>query len=237
MRFKLNSFRVRFRNIIFIICISVVSTFSCKENRYNFIDEGEIHYKVEYLGSRTLLPKELMPQNMVVSFKNDNTLFELLSPFGNSGISNLSNPSKDIHDTYLSLFTIKYVYPLKPGEVYPGFESMNGMEIKKTSKTAVICGLNCENAVVTLASDKSKTFNIWYTKEIPLKNPNASTPYQEIDGVLMSFYYFIGEAEFYFEAENIYRKDIPDESFERRAKFREVSKEDITKFITKMVSL
>lgn len=228
---------MRFRSIFILLFFLAITAYSCKENRYNFIDEGEIVYSVEYLGEGTLLPKELMPKNMVVSFKNNKTLFELISPFGNSGISNLSNPSKEIHDTYLSLFTIKYVYPVKPGEWYPGFESMQGMEIRKTGRTAVICGLDCLNAEVTFSNDRNKVYNIWYTKEIPLKNPNMSTPYSEIDGVLISFFYFIGKAEFHFEAENIYRKEIPDEMFERKKKFREVSKEDIIKFIGKMVSL
>ena len=40
----------------------------------------------------------------------------MISPFGNSGILNLSNPEKGIYDTYFSLFTIKYYYAAKPGE-------------------------------------------------------------------------------------------------------------------------
>ena len=86
------------------------------------MNQGEIHYDVQYEGHVTLMPKELMPKNLVVSFKDDNIIYELISPFGNSGIINLSNPSKEIYDTYLSLFTIKYFYPSKPGELYPGFE-------------------------------------------------------------------------------------------------------------------
>ena len=59
----------------------------------------------------------------------------MVSPIGNSGILNLSNPEKDIYDTYFSLFTLKYYYAAKQGEMYPGFEAMEGMEIKKTEKT------------------------------------------------------------------------------------------------------
>ncbi len=64
----------------------------------------------------THMPKELMPKNLVVSFKDNKIIFELISPIGNSGIINLSNPSKEIYDTYLSLFTIRYFYASKPGE-------------------------------------------------------------------------------------------------------------------------
>jgi hypothetical protein len=67
------------------------------------MNQGEIHYDVQYEGHVTLMPKELMPKNLVVSFKDDNIIYELISPFGNSGITNLSNPSKEIYDTYISL--------------------------------------------------------------------------------------------------------------------------------------
>jgi len=210
---------------------------SCNKFGGRHLDQGEIHYEVRYEGHVTLMPKELMPKNLVVSFKNDNIIYELISPFGNSGITNLSNPSKEIYDTYLSLFTIKYFYPSKPGEIYPGFEAMRGINVKKTLKSSVICGFNCKNAEVTFPFDRSKIYNIWYTDEIPVGNPNASTPFSQIDGVLMSFFFFIGRSEFHFMAQNVYLKDIPDKTFERKEKFKMVSKNDINKFINKMVSL
>lgn len=183
------------------------------------------------------MPKELMPKNLVVTFKDDKIIYQLISPIGNSGIVNLSNPSKEIYDTYLSMFTIKYFYPSKPGELYPGFEAMKGIEIKETSKTRVISGFQCKNAEVTFPIDRNKIYNVWYTNEIRIKNPNASTPYKQIDGVLMSFFFFIGRSEFHFEADNIYRKEVSDKIFERKDKFVRVSKKDINKFINKMVSL
>ena len=216
--------------LIFVAC-------SCKKTGGRRINQGEIHYDVQYQGHVTLMPKDLMPKNLVVSFKNDNIIYELISPFGNSGITNLSNPSKEIYDTYLSLFTIRYFYASKPGELYPGFDAMRGMDVKKTSKSSIICGFNCKNAEVTFPFDRSKIYNVWYTDEIPVKNPNASTPFNQIDGVLLSFFFFIGHSEFHFEAQNIYRKEIPDKTFERKEKFKMVSKNDINKFINKMVSL
>lgn len=228
---------MRSASTILFVALIVITCSSCTKNGSRSLDQGEIHYDVQYEGHITLMPKDLMPRNLIVSFKNDNIIYELLSPFGNSGIINLSNPSKEIYDTYLSLFTIRYFYSSKPGELYPGFEAMRGIEIKKTSKSAVICGFNCKNAEVTFPFDRSKIYNVWYTDEIPVKNPNASTPFSEINGILMSFFFFIGHSEFHFEAQNVYKKDIPDEIFERKEKFKKVSKRDIDKFIYKMVSL
>ncbi len=228
---------MRSRYVFLIITLLIYTGISCKEEGQRSISEGEIHYSVQYMGHITLMPKELMPKNLIVAFKNDKIHYELISPVGNTGITYTSNPSKSIYDTYLSMFTIKYFYSSKPGEQYPGFEAMRGMELRETSKTCVICGYKCKNAEVTFPFDRNKIFNIWYTNEIQVKNPNASTPFEEIDGVLLSFFFFIGRSEFHFEAENVYHKEIPDKTFERKEKFLRVSKNDINKFINKMVSL
>jgi hypothetical protein len=64
-----------------------------------------------------------------------------------------------------------------------------------------------------------------------------STPFNEIDGVLLSFFFFMGKSEMQFDAETIYEKEIPDKTFERRPKFKLVNKVSMDKIITDMVNL
>lgn len=224
--------------LLSIIFISLLFfSYSCREQGGKNINQGEIHYNIEYSGSMGGVPKEVLPQNLIVSFKKNKLLFEMISTFGNSGIINLTNPEEKIFDTYFSLFTIKYYYAAAEGELFPGFEAMDGMELKKTSKTAQICGFNCKNAEVTFPSDRSKVMTIWYTNEIDVKNSNISTPFKEIDGVLMDFYFYLGATEVHFSAENVYEKDISDDLFIRRNDFKQVSRDEINKFISKMISM
>jgi GLPGLI family protein len=159
---------VRPGKVLLFTVIGLIISNSCSKNGGRSFYQGEIHYDVTYEGVVTNMPIEIMPKSLVVTFKGNNIMYELISPIGNSGIINLSNPSKDIYDTYLSLFTIRYFYPSKPGEIYPGFESMEGLEIKKTSKTTEICGFKCNNAEVTFPADRSKIYEVWYTNEIPV---------------------------------------------------------------------
>jgi hypothetical protein len=228
---------VRFSYVLFIAVICVMTSYSCNERGGKNLKQGEVHYNIDYQGKFGPMPKEFLPKNLIVSFKNDKILFEMLTPFGNSGILNLSNPDKGIFDTYFSLFTIKYYYPVKPGELFPGFGGMEEMIIKKTSKTSVICGFNCKNAQVSFPENGESIYEIWYTNEISVKKPNTATPYEQIDGVLMKFFFRLGTAELHFNAETVYEKDIPDVTFERRQKFVRVSREQIDKFINKMISL
>jgi hypothetical protein len=221
--------------VLFIVIIFAMTGFSCKENGGKFLDEGEIHYNINYFGDLAI-PKEVLPQNLILSFKKDKILFEI-SGIGNSGIINLANPEKGIYDTYFSFFTRRYFYSAEQGELSPGFEPMKDMILKKTSKTSVICGFNCKNAEVVFPSDRNKIYNIWYTTEIKAKNPNAATPFYDIDGVLMEFFFLIGPTELHFNAETVYKKEIPDMTFERRDDFVKVSIEHISSFINKMISL
>ena len=208
---------------------------SCKEKEGKVLTEGEIHYKIEYVGDFGV-PKEMLPQSLIFSFKKEKTLFEMTG-LGNSGIANLTNPEDDVYDSYFSLFVKKYYYIREPGEQFPGLESMEGATVKKTSKTSVICGYNCMNAEVRFPSDGETVREIWYTNEIKVKNPNASTPFSQIDGVLMDFFFLMGPAELRFNAESVFNKQIPDEVFNRRDNFVRVTRESINDFISKMISI
>ena len=228
---------MRFISVFFIATILAIAGSSCKQRGEKHIDQGEIHYTIEYRGDMGAVPREYMPRNLVVSFKDNKILFDISAPFGSIGIYNLSNPEKDIYDTYISLLTLKLFYASKPGEINPGFDSMTEMKINKTSRETVICGFNCKNAEVSFPGNNGKVYTIWYTDEIKVKNPNIATPYHDINGVLMSFFFMMGPAEMHFTAETVYKKEIPDKTFERRDKYVQVSREEINNFINKMGSL
>jgi len=227
---------VRFRPGLSIAIIIAITGFSCKQKGGREINEGEIHYSIDYQGDVGSF-KGIMPKNLIVSFKDNKILFDISSPIGNSGIFTLTNPEKGIYDTYISLFSWRYYYAAKQGERPPGFESMEGMQIRKISKTKEICGFKCSGAEITLPADHDKVYEVWYTNEIKVDNPNISNPFKDIDGVLMAFFFFMGDAQMYFNAETVYRKEIPDKTFERRDKFQRISKAEIDKFILKLISL
>lgn len=228
---------MRLLRLPFIAGLILFFSYSCREKGGKYIDQGEIHYNIEYISSTGTVSNDLKPRTLIVSFKNNKILFEILSPIGNQGIMNLVNPETKIYDTYINMIGVRYYYTGSPGEMHPGFRSMDGMEIRKTSRTTSICGYTCKNAEITFPSDRKKIYNIWYTNEIRVINSNASTPFNEIDGVLLSFYFLLGNSEMKFEAETVYKKDIPDKAFERKPKFRLVSKESMDRIITDMVNL
>ena len=91
--------------------------YSCKERGRKNLNQGEIHYNIDYVGDFGV-PKEFLPKNLIFSFKNDKLLYDM-SGLANSGIFNLINPEKGIYDTYLSFPPRRYYYAGIKGEVYP----------------------------------------------------------------------------------------------------------------------
>jgi hypothetical protein len=200
------------------------------------IDQGEIHFSITYGGPPGNIPVAYLPKNLVVSFKKDRTLFDIRSPFGNNGIANLSNPSQNVYDTYLNMLGMRAYYSAELDETPPGLSSMEGLQIRHTGKTGEIIGFNCKHAEVTFPSMPDSVFDIWYTDEIDIENPNAANPFSEIDGVLLNFFFFMGNREFIFEAESVYRKEIPDKVFERREKYKRIGKDDMASLIASIVT-
>ncbi len=228
---------MRFRRLPIIAGLALLAVCSCREKGGRFIDQGEIHYNIEYIKSAGTISNELKPKTLVVSFNKDKILFEITIPIANQGIINIINPDKDIYDTYINMLGVRYYSAGHKGEVHPGFSSMEGVEIRKTEKTRTICGYTCYKAEATFPFDRSKIYELWYTNDIKVLNSNANTPFKDIDGVLLSFYYILDGSELRFEAETVYKKEIPDKAFERRPKFRPVSKTDLDKIIKDMVNL
>ncbi len=230
-------YSVKFPVIVTSIVIILTILTSCRDNDFIGINEGEIHYGITYGGPPGMLPRELMPKTLIVSFKNDKILFDIFSPIGNTGIANLANHEKKYYDTYVNMIGGRYYYAGSPDEIPPGLMLMEEMEIRKTGQKGQILGFNCVHAEVRLPSMPDSVFEIWYTDEINIKKPNTATPFHEIDGVLLKFFFFMGEKEFIFEAEGIYRKEIPDKVFHRRERYRKVSKDIINDYIIRMVNL
>jgi hypothetical protein len=197
--------------------------------------EGEIYYNIKYVNNPSSFSSDFLPKELVISFRNDLIATELKAPFGNSGISSIVNPKEHIYDTYLNLLSFKYYCEGTPRDLQPGFSAMEGMTLDETGRKSVICGLNCRQVRVTLPGSKTTRY-IWYTDEIRVVQPNRLTPYRDIDGVLMDFFYIIGKAELQFTADEVFAREIPDKTFEAKKNYKKVTRSFLDSLIQKMIA-
>lgn len=88
--------------------------------------------------------------------------------------------------TVLKVLDKHYMFKGSRDEQMCCFDMMEGMHVQETDETKIIAGFLCKKAIISLPSTH-ETFDIYYTEEITLKNPNSTNPYKEIKGVLMEF--------------------------------------------------
>jgi len=178
----------------------------------------------------------MLPNSLVVKFKQNKILMEIMTPIGNNGIFNIIDPEQGRIDTFLRLLGMKFCYTGIFGEIPPGIDPMTDMKIEKTGVTREMFGLNCLNAKATIPTG-SYEFDLWYTEEIGIDDPNSSTPFSTIDGVLISFFYRMGEMIVEFQAEGVYNKPVSDKDLTLSGKFRNIDRDDMDSIISKMMNL
>lgn len=231
-------FLVRYIRII-LISISVIA-FSglkgCVHSGLQNLNEGEIHYSIKYSGNHGSVSEAMLPDNMVVKFKNTKIMMEIMTPIGNNGIINIIDSKENTMETYLRLIGMKYVYRGIAGEIPPGIDPISNMTIEKTSRTREFFGLQCNHAKVTLPEIEF-TYDIWYTTEIELVNPNLSTPFSSIDGVMIMFFYKMGDMIVEFEAQGVYKRSIHEKEFAPGSKYRALDRNTMHSIISKMMNL
>lgn len=225
------------RRLLIPLTIITLSIFpGCKKSLLGSFDEGEIHYKIKYNNPGNTLPVELMPNTMVVKFKSDKTLMEIITPIGNYGITNIIDPEANTLTTYINFLGFKYYYLGELGTDVPGIDPMDNLRLEKTGQVENINGLDCKHIIASLPGSED-TFDIWYTNDIDIKDPNNSTPYSEIDGILVNFFYKMGEMIVEFEVENVYERAVAEKDFTKSDKYIRISRDDMDSLISKMMSL
>ena len=214
-------------NQVYIILILLLLIFvgSCKETADRGFREGEIHYSITYLESNLgKIPVELLPKQMTMKFRNGEVMTEIDGIFGYFNISNVTNSKRGDNITYLKVMNKKFYFEGKDGEIAPGFRLMANMDIEFVEGGKEICGFSCEQAMIRLPEIGDNPVPVFFTREIGVTDPNSSTPYHEIDGVLLEFYLTLSNLKMKLIAENVYSKSVSDKKFDRPEDYMRISK-------------
>lgn len=218
----------------FLLILAALS--GCKESSLRSFDEGEIHYNIIFHDRNAVLPDELMPSSMIVLFKDDKTLMDISSPVGNNGVFIVNEPGENQSRTFLRVLGMKYFYQGTADEIPPGIDPMKSMTVELTNQVSSILDLKCKKAIIRIP-EKDFSYDIWYTDELEVSSPNDSTPFKEIDGVLMNFFFLMGDIMVEFKVDGIYERPVPDKVFEKGDDFRRIDRSSMDELITSMMNL
>jgi GLPGLI family protein len=215
--------------------IFLISFTGCKKGTVSRERQGEIIYDIEYLHNGLKnFNTDMLPKKLTVRFKDNNTAMEINGFFGLFNICNVVNTDKKTNITYLNVLDKKFYYEGDYNEPAVGFGSIPRLKIRQGKQTKEICGYIAKEAFVLLP-DNNVPIPVYYTSDIPIKNPNRATPYRDINGVLLEFYLNVSSLKMKLTATGIYFKNIDDNYFARRKGYVKVSRKQLEEILNKLM--
>jgi len=210
----------------------VTVLFSCKSK--NTYREGVLTYDITYLDDKhenQII--ELLPDQVQIKFKEDNTAIIIEGFWGTFQLKFITN--KDLKKNYTLLRVLDKTFYVENSidSINAGFASFNDLRISlDKTDTAMVAGLFCYSANVINKTLCDSVLKFYYTYDVQIKNPNAGSPYKDIDGVLTKFTTEVAGIKMQFELKEIKEMVIDEKEFLLPEGYKKISKkefEDILK--------
>jgi GLPGLI family protein len=191
-------------------------------------NEGIIEYRIIYLQDKVGgYSSAVLPQSMIIQFSKGKLKTTIDGALGFFRLVNIADLHELRNITYLKFLDKKYIYIGKKKERACCFGFPENMKIEFSGNTKEVAGFHCEEAIASFPDSKTESFTIYYTNEIKVKKPNATSPYYQIPGVMMEFNTSMGDARMRVIAQVYKPVRIPDKEFSIPDGYRPVSKSEI----------
>lgn len=211
--------------IAFASCLYILGVTSCSNSDEKFISEGAIEYDAAIVDQSNPMAT-LAPNKMTIKFKNNKSCAEMSAGMGLFSTSFISDPETKSMTQLVKLLNKKFSLVQhaadiqKENETYP-------LEITPLKETKVIAGYKCQKAHVKVNDELGSEFDIFYTKDLNIKDPNFANPFYKVDGVLMEYQMKKFGLEMKFTAKAVKNEDVDDSTFELPDDYKPVSKEEM----------
>lgn len=210
----------------------ILLSISCVREPAGEKKEGKIKFRITYeQGPMNGYSTTVLPKEMIMEFSNDMVRNTIEGGLGFFSLVNVSDLRNYQHTTWLKFIDKKYIYIGDKKETPCCFGMLEGMVLTFTDSIKNIADMECRQVIASFPNDGIKPFNIWYTKEIGLYNPNGNTPFHEIPGVLLEFNTLMGNANMHMVATSYDAQHIPQKHFQPPRNFRPVTKGEMDKIL------
>ena len=217
--------------ILLFIVISCNNVFKKK-----IISEGIIKYEIIYLDDQKKNPIiSLLPKELIIKFNEKNAISKVE---GWMGIFSMSGITLKVNGTTFMLVKLmdkKYVYEQKPSDQSLGYDELPGMKIEFVEETKEIVGYKCKKAIVSFPNADIEPFDIFYTNDIKIEDPNWNNPFKVIDGVLLEFQMSQRNIKMRLIAKNVAEETIEDNEFAIPDGYEKVSREEMEEFLNSLM--
>lgn len=186
------------------------------------VDVTHLKYEIEYLEEMAGdIPTKLLPRTMDAYYSRNHVFTRIEGFFNQFTLIQIADLRKKQVSTLLDFFGTHVCYTGEPGELPAGITLPDRLDLRYTGDTATIGGFLSERIEVETNEDN---FDIYYTREIKVRNPNISTPYQTVNHPLTAFKIELSQLKMFLKCEDYSRESIDPEIFTISDKYRAVSR-------------
>lgn len=193
------------------------------------IKEGSIEFKAEAVDSKDHASMTV-PDKMVVKFKNDYAAAELEAGMGFAKMKFISDPAKKEFRSQVFFFEKKQSL-MQMDEIRATNYYLPDYDVEYGKKTREIAGYKCNNAILHFKNGAPDQ-EVWFTKDIAVKNPNWSNAYYKIDGFLMDYTLKKYGLELHFTATSVSEATIDDSYFKIPPEYAPVKNVELEKMFS-----
>lgn len=193
-------------SISLILFLGCSSDSSSSEKKVD--SEGVIEYEVKVIDDTHPLAGYI-PSTASFKFKKDKFLMDMSPVIAKMKF--IIEPTKKTMTQTISFMDVKYYAVEDEKEIKQQLDEST-LILKPTNDTLTIAGYLCKKVIASKIG-QATTFDIYYTDEINVENPNLLTPYSSIKGMLMDYRIKKMGIEISLKAKSVKDEIIPDSLF------------------------
>jgi GLPGLI family protein len=230
---KQNYTMKQYKNL-FILLILLQITWSCTESKNEKkFKEGIIEYSIQFGGTDpSKINSNLLPNKLTVKFRNNNTSNRIEGLSGNVNLTFIQNINDNDCIVLVNIWNKKLYYQDSLSNLPNAYIGMPELLIEKTNEVVNYKGYNCKKAIVHYKDTSNFSFEVLYTNDINISNPNANTPFDLIDGVMLKFSVKLHKYIMNISATSIKSEDISMDEFTAPSDYEKVPKRTIEDLIS-----
>lgn len=218
---------------LLLFIISGCTEFNSKKK----IDEGTINYSIDFSeNSKVKFKSSLLPNRITIKFRNSNTSNKIEGLLGNMNLTFINKVKNENCIILVNLWGKKLYFQdsLTNRDLPNIYVGMPQITIERTNEIVPYRGYQCKKAIAHYKDSSDHSFEILYTNDIAIVNPNINTPFESIDGVMLKFSIILQKHIMNISATAIKHEDISMDEFSVPNDYEKVPKRTIDDLISLM---
>ncbi|MBL4624132.1 MAG: hypothetical protein JKY42_03190 [Flavobacteriales bacterium] len=220
----------------FILFLGATGFVGCNGSIFHpKLAEGEIEYDVTYpVMDPGNIMADFMPKTMTLKFRSNKFITELSAGMGMFRTNFVGDCETHKMTHLVKMVNKKYAAEYDDSSIDILNKAYSDFTIVETNTTKTIAGYECKKTWIIFTDVSMPSFELYYTSDISIKDPNWSLPFKSIDGVLMEYDMKRNGIIMRLTATSVTKMDVEDEAFIVPEEYEDVTIEAMEKELDKL---